>query len=191
MPLDEFRTFIALHEATHAFEFEAYPWLRDHFAASVAEAVELLGDGRRRTDGERLKAAARRRRGALAGADDAAPQLRQLPAHAGAHVAARGLLEPRHARRRRAMLPGFAQLHARFERRNEHRGALERTIMRLTGLDLKMEQYAAGERFVDAVLARRDRAFLNRVWTGPDDAADASMRSPTPIAGSPAWKASR
>jgi uncharacterized protein (DUF2342 family) len=31
-----------------------------------------------------------------------------------------------------------------------------------------MEQYAAGERFVDAVLARRDRAFLNRVWTGPE-----------------------
>jgi uncharacterized protein (DUF2342 family) len=31
-----------------------------------------------------------------------------------------------------------------------------------------MEQYAAGERFVDAVLAQRDRAFLNRVWTGPN-----------------------
>lgn len=40
--------------------------------------------------------------------------------------------------------------------------------MRLTGLDLKMEQYAAGERFADAVIAQRDRAFLNRVWTGPE-----------------------
>ena len=65
------------------------------------------------------------------------------------------------------LLPGFANLHERFERRNEARGAVERAIMRLTGLDLKMEQYVAGEQFVKAVLAARDRAFLNRVWDGP------------------------
>ena len=70
------------------------------------------------------------------------------------------------------LLPGFAKLHERFERRNESRGALERAIMRLTGLDLKMEQYAAGERFVTAVLAVRDRAFLNRVWEGPASLPD-------------------
>ncbi|HEX9635585.1 MAG TPA: zinc-dependent metalloprotease, partial [Candidatus Limnocylindria bacterium] len=65
------------------------------------------------------------------------------------------------------LLPGFGQIHDRFERRNENRGALERAILRLTGLDLKMEQYEAGERFVIAVQAARDRAFLNRVWEGP------------------------
>src|SRR6185503_11884018 len=42
VPLGEFRTFIALHEATHAFEFEAYPWLRDHFAGLVAESIDRL-----------------------------------------------------------------------------------------------------------------------------------------------------
>src|SRR5439155_11425156 len=56
IPLDRFRTFIALHEATHAFEFEAHPWLRDHFTALVAESVEQLA-----TDpgglGRRLRAA--------------------------------------------------------------------------------------------------------------------------------------
>jgi uncharacterized protein (DUF2342 family) len=66
------------------------------------------------------------------------------------------------------LLPGFQALHDRFERRNERRGGIERMIGRLIGLDLKMEQYAAGERFVDAVIAARDRAFLNRVWTGPE-----------------------
>ena len=30
IPSDEFRTWIALHEATHAHEFEVYPWLRDY-----------------------------------------------------------------------------------------------------------------------------------------------------------------
>ena len=66
------------------------------------------------------------------------------------------------------ILPNFAEVHARFERRGERRGTVERAIMRLTGLDLKMEQYAAGERFADAVIAERGRDFLNRVWTGPE-----------------------
>jgi putative hydrolase len=77
------------------------------------------------------------------------------------------------------LLPGFARLHERFERRNEARGALERAILRITGLDLKMEQYVAGERFVVAVLAARDRAFLNRVWEGPERLPDlAEIRNP-------------
>ncbi|HSO02443.1 MAG TPA: zinc-dependent metalloprotease, partial [Gaiellaceae bacterium] len=66
------------------------------------------------------------------------------------------------------ILPNFVEIHDRFERRGERRGAVERAIMRLTGLDLKMEQYAAGERFADAVIAQRGREFLNRVWTGPE-----------------------
>jgi putative hydrolase len=65
------------------------------------------------------------------------------------------------------LIPGFVELHDRFERRNERRGAVEQAIMRITGLDLKMEQYAAGERFVDAVLADRGSQFLQRVWEGP------------------------
>jgi uncharacterized protein (DUF2342 family) len=40
--------------------------------------------------------------------------------------------------------------------------------MRITGLDLKMEQYAAGARFADAVITARGREFLNRVWSGPE-----------------------
>lgn len=167
LPLDEFRTFIALHEATHAFEFEAYPWLRDHFAASVAEAVELLAADAGGL-GERVRAA-------LAGGEGhwleriMTPPQRESFRRTQALMA---LLEGysnhvMHAAGER-ILPGFDELHARFERRNERRGAVERMIMKVTGLDLKMAQYAAGERFVDAVLAQRDRAFLNRVWTGPE-----------------------
>jgi putative hydrolase len=66
------------------------------------------------------------------------------------------------------ILPNFEEIHARFERRGERRGPVERAIMRLTGLDLKMEQYVAGERFAEAVIAARGRDFLNRVWSGPD-----------------------
>ena len=52
------------------------------------------------------------------------------------------------------LLPNFTEhpRPVRAARRAPRR--LERAIMRLTGLDLKMEQYAAGERFADAVIAR-------------------------------------
>jgi coenzyme F420 biosynthesis associated uncharacterized protein len=166
VPLGQFRTFIALHEATHAFEFEAYPWLRDHFAASVGEAIEQMA-----TDTGGL---AQRLRGAMRGRDGHWLERMMSPAQLASFRKTQALMSLLEGYSNHVMndagerlLPGFAKLHERFERRNEARGALERAIMRLTGLDLKMEQYAAGERFVTAVLAVRDRAFLNRVWEGP------------------------
>jgi coenzyme F420 biosynthesis associated uncharacterized protein len=168
LPLDEFRTFIALHEATHAFEFEAYPWLREHFAGLVAESIDQLA-----ADSGGMAA---RLRSVLAGRG-AGHWLERMMSPKQLEVFQRtqalmALLEgySNHVMNAAGeqLLPGFAQIHDRFERRNTARGALERAIMRLTGLDLKMEQYQAGERFVDTVLASRDRAFLNRVWEGPD-----------------------
>jgi coenzyme F420 biosynthesis associated uncharacterized protein len=166
VPRDEFRTFIALHEATHAFEFEAHAWLRPYFAGLVAETVELLAAESGGLMG--------RVREALAGGEGhwleriMTPGQRELFSRTQALMSllegySNHVMNAAGAR----ILPNFAQLHDQFERRGERRGAVERAIMRLTGLDLKMEQYAAGERFADVVIARRDRAFLNRVWTGP------------------------
>jgi coenzyme F420 biosynthesis associated uncharacterized protein len=164
LPLDEFRTFIALHEATHAFEFEAYPGLREHFAALVAESIDRLA-----ADSGGLGA---RLRAALASRGPGHWLERLMsPAQLETFQRTQALMSLLEGYSNHVMnaagerlLPGFSQIHDRFERRNQGRGALERAIMRVTGLDLKMEQYQAGERFVDAVLASRDRAFLNRVW---------------------------
>ncbi|MGZ6372939.1 MAG: zinc-dependent metalloprotease, partial [Candidatus Limnocylindria bacterium] len=165
-------------EATHAFEFEAYPWLRDHFAASVGEAIEQMA-----TDSGGL---GQRLRGAMRGRDGHWLERMMTPAQLGTFRKTQALMSLLEGYSNHVMndagerlLPGFATLHERFERRNEARGALERAIMRLTGLDLKMEQYAAGERFVTAVLAARDRAFLNQVWEGPANLPDlAEIRHP-------------
>jgi coenzyme F420 biosynthesis associated uncharacterized protein len=168
LPLDEFRTFIALHEATHAFEFEAYPWLREHFAGLVAESIDQLA-----ADSGGLAA---RLRSALArGGSGHWLERMMTPAQLATFQRTQALMSLLEGYSNHVMnavggrlLPGFGQIHDRFERRNQNRTALERAILRLTGLDLKMEQYQAGERFVDTVIATRDRAFLNRVWEGPD-----------------------
>jgi coenzyme F420 biosynthesis associated uncharacterized protein len=178
VPLDQFRTFIALHEATHAFEFEAYPWLRDHFAASVGEAIELLA-AESGGLGERLRGALRVRGGHWLERMMTPAQLESFRRTQALMSLLEGYSNHVMNDAGERLLPGFQRLHERFERRNEARGAMERAIMRITGLDLKMEQYVAGERFVIAVLAARDRAFLNRVWEGPATLPDlAEIRHP-------------
>src|SRR6185437_10251549 len=51
------------------------------------------------------------------------------------------------------LVPDVARISARFHERRQNRSPMERAIMRLTGMDLKMEQYRRGEKFV-AEIAR-------------------------------------
>jgi coenzyme F420 biosynthesis associated uncharacterized protein len=161
-----FRTFIAIHEVTHAYEFEAHPWLRTHFASLVEETIHQLaadagGMWSRLTQAangsghwmERLMTPAQR------AAFERTQALMSLLEGASNHV-----MHQVGAR----ILPEFDELHERFEGRHRRRGPLEQLILRLTGLDLKMEQYAEGERFVAAVVAGSGTEGLARVWRGPE-----------------------
>ncbi|HEY6609496.1 MAG TPA: zinc-dependent metalloprotease [Candidatus Limnocylindria bacterium] len=167
IPRDEFRTFIALHEATHAFEFEAHAWLRPYFADLVGSTMEQLASD----SGGMVE----RMRQALAGGGGHWLERMMTPGQRDSFARTQALMSLLEGYSNHVMnaagariLPNFEEIHARFERRGERRGAVERAIMRLTGLDLKMEQYVAGERFADAVIAARGRDFLNRVWSGPE-----------------------
>jgi coenzyme F420 biosynthesis associated uncharacterized protein len=44
VPLDAFRTWIALHETTHAFEFESHPWLRPYLAERLERQLAAFSD---------------------------------------------------------------------------------------------------------------------------------------------------
>ena len=167
IPRDQFRTFIALHEATHAFEFEAHAWLRPYFADLVGRTVEQLAA----ESGGLME----RIREAMQGGEGHWLERIMTPGQRDTFNRTQALMSLLEGYSNHVMnaagariLPNFNDIHDRFERRGERRGALERAIMRITGLDLKMEQYAAGERFADAVIRARDRAFLNRVWTAPE-----------------------
>ncbi|HEY8170070.1 MAG TPA: zinc-dependent metalloprotease [Candidatus Limnocylindria bacterium] len=167
IPRDEFRTFIALHEATHAFEFEAHAWLRPYFADLVGSTMEQLASD----SGGMME----RLRQALAGGGGHWLERMMTPGQRETFSRTQALMSLLEGYSNHVMnaagariLPNFEEIHARFERRGERRGPVERAIMRLTGLDLKMEQYVAGERFAEAVIAARGRDFLNRVWSGPD-----------------------
>ena len=64
-------------------------------------------------------------------------------------------------------MEGVEDISARFHERRQRRSGFERAVLRLTGMDLKLEQYAKGERFVRAVAEARGRPALARIWDGP------------------------
>jgi uncharacterized protein (DUF2342 family) len=68
----------------------------------------------------------------------------------------------------RDLVPDVDKISARFHERRNRRTPFERSMLRLTGMDLKMEQYRKGEQFVRAIAARRGPEALRRLWGGPE-----------------------
>ena len=60
----------------------------------------------------------------------------------------------------------------RFERilreRRRTNNPLSRTVMRLTGVEAKLNQYAAGARFITAIEADDGERAVDRCWRSPD-----------------------
>ena len=84
----------------------------------------------------------------------------------------------------RDLVPGVERISAKFhERRNARRSPFERAVMRLTGMDVKIEQYRKGERFVRAIAAAGGPSALRPAVGGPGDRCPAAARSTTPSAG--------
>jgi uncharacterized protein (DUF2342 family) len=69
----------------------------------------------------------------------------------------------------RGLLPNYALISRRFEQRLEQRSQADRLLAKLTGLDVKLEQYRLGEQFIDRVVRERGHGFARRVWDGPED----------------------
>jgi len=172
VPVDAFRLWVCLHETTHAFELEAHPWLRPYLRDRMERQVSLFADETRRLQREGLRHLARRWR------------------IAAAEGSMRGFLSPEQRRVFREIqvvmslmegfsdwvmdqvgaevLPDVASIRARFEaRREQRRRPIDRILARVTGMDLKLEQYRRGERFVAGVHRHGGNAAIARLWDGP------------------------
>ncbi|MCL4459613.1 MAG: zinc-dependent metalloprotease [Chloroflexi bacterium] len=172
---EDLRLWIGLHETTHAYEFEAHPWLRDYWNSLLRQYIESISAELMRVQSDGL-------------------QWRRLVGHIGSGLfRSRYLLElvmaPEQRRlfhqiqalmclvegfsnhvmdqAGRALLPNYKLLKTYFEERLRQKSAAERLFIRLTGLDVKLEQYALGERFVAEVVRRQGIEFLNLAWQSP------------------------
>ena len=175
VPLGPFRTWIALHETTHAFEFEAHPWLRPYLAGRLERQLQLFGKEASGLGREALKSLGRAIRGDGGEAEHwmerlMNPEQRRLFRETQAVMSLlEGFSDYVMDEVGRDLVPGVERISARFhERRNARRSPFERAVMRLTGMDVKLEQYARGEAFVRAIADGGGPAALNRLWSGPE-----------------------
>jgi len=194
LPVDPFRTWIALHETTHAFEFEAHPWLRPYLAERLEAQLAAFSKDAATLSRDALRSLGR----SLRGEHDAEHWLERLMTDEQRRLfretqAVMSLLEGFSDyvmdEVGRELVPGAERISARFHERRASRSAVERAILRLTGLDLKFEQYRRGERFVAAVAAAGGPTALARLWEGPstlprEDELDAPERWLSRVAGS-------
>lgn len=173
VPLAPFRTWIALHETTHAFEFEAHPWLRPYLAERLERQLRMLSTDARDLGREALRGLGRALRGEGGGEhwmeQLMGPEQRRLFRETQAVMSLlEGFSDYIMDEVGRDLVPGVDRIRARFDERRARRTPFERAMLRLTGLDLKMEQYKKGEQFVRAIAAQRGPTALTRLWDGPE-----------------------
>ncbi len=174
VPLEAFRTWIALHETTHAFEFEAHPWLRPYLADRLERQLAGFSGGTKRIAPEMLRRVGRSLRGEAAGehwmerlmSDEQRRLFRETQA---VMSLLEGFSDYIMDEVGRDLVPDVERISERFHARREQRkSGFERAIMRLTGMDMKLEQYKKGERFVAAIAAAGGKPALERLWAGPE-----------------------
>ena len=173
VPLNPFRTWIALHETTHAFEFEAHPWLRPYLAGRLERHLTSLSAGVSVLGRDALTRLGRSLRGETAGehwteglmTDGQRRESREIQA---VMSLLEGFGDYVMDEVGRDLVPGVERISERFHARRGQRTGFERAMMRVTGLDLKMEQYRRGEAFVAAVARARGAEALRTLWRGPE-----------------------
>ncbi len=173
-----FVSWIATHEVTHAVQFTATPWLRDHLRGELKSLLDAAAEG---LGGAEIAALARKllttdpRRtlrgllqGELATALAGPSQRDRLERLQAAMTAVEGYAEHVMDAADPARLQERARLRARLEERRRSRGGLGEAVVRLLGLELKLRQYRVGKEFCDAVVAEGGIQLLNRIWASPE-----------------------
>ncbi|NYE96052.1 coenzyme F420 biosynthesis associated uncharacterized protein [Psychromicrobium silvestre] len=173
----DFRLWVCLHEQTHRVQFAAAPWLRDHMLSEVDKLSGLLL-GNIDTLGERISSAVKGLPGGSGAGDSSRGGLLELlqdPDEKAAlsHLTAVMSLLEGHANVvmdavDTSIVPTVKTIRQRFNSRGKDRGAIEKFIRNLLGLDAKMRQYTDGARFVRAVVAQVGMAGFNAVWTSAE-----------------------
>ena len=173
VPLGPFRTWIALHETTHAFEFEAHPWLRPYLASRLERQLKLFGRDVREMGREAIRGLGRALRGEGGGehwmerlmTDEQRSLFRETQA---VMSLLEGFSDYVMDEVGASLVPDVEQIRARFDERRKSRTPFERAMLRLTGMDLKLEQYKKGEVFVRAIADARGKTALVHLWDGPE-----------------------
>jgi putative hydrolase len=171
----EFRTYVALHEVTHRFEF-ARPWARSRFEQVIddflstltidVEAIQQRFSTLDASDPEALQRAVESDDGMFGAVLDDEQRLKLARIQAFM-AAAEGYGD--HVMR--ALGEELLQTHARIEeamRRYRESETADPVFERLLGIEMKREHFTAGRAFCDIVVELTDEATLAQMWDSAD-----------------------
>jgi coenzyme F420 biosynthesis associated uncharacterized protein len=170
----EFRTWVLFHELTHRAQFTGVPWMRDHFTGLVDTSLSFA-DPDPAVFVAALRSALRNRHDAAAQVRDggvfglvASPEQRAVMASIGGLMS---LLEGHGditmSRAAGPLVPNAVRFERILRERRRTNNPLSRTVMRLTGVEAKLNQYATGARFITAIEAENGERAVDRCWSSP------------------------
>ena len=167
----EFRTWVALHEVTHRFEF-ARPWARERFRELLDDFLSTLTidmegmqaklAGLDAADPEALQGLMESDEG-LFGAELDDEQRLKLARIQAFMAAAEGYGDHVMHALGAELLGSYGQIEEAMRRYREGEAG-DPVFERLLGVEMKREQYVAGRAFCDTVVELTDEATLSRMW---------------------------
>ena len=165
---------VAFHEVTHAVQFTAVPWLKEHLGGLMSRLLEsvdvkvdlasvlrlpspddLRGLVDKVRDGGLVTLMAGPERMAII--DEIQNVMAVVEGHAEHVMDAVGA----------EALDSLDELRGALDRRRAEKPPAMRLLEKLLGLELKMRQYQLGKAFCDAVVEREGPEALHRVWSSP------------------------
>lgn len=165
----DFRLWIALHETTHAYEFEAYPWVREHFNSLLRRYFDTVNEQLQGFKGGLGPILTRLLENM--GKGQHWMEALQTPTQRAIFNELQALMSLVEGYSNHIMnaigqqiLPNFEEIERRIEERKGSRPLAEQLFNRITGMDLKLAQYQQGQQFVDTVVRRRGIAFATKAW---------------------------
>jgi coenzyme F420 biosynthesis associated uncharacterized protein len=174
-PEDEFMTWVALHEVTHAIQFAGVPWLQGHVAGLVREllkSAELRIDTPRKLrlpgTGEIKRVAGAVRSGDLISIFTTEAERDTLDRVQSVMAVIEGHAEHVMDAVAPDLLPSLPSLRAALDRRRKSQSGLSRLLAKVLGLELKLRQYEQGKFFCDAIVQAAGTEALVHVFSAPD-----------------------
>lgn len=180
----QFRLWLALHEVTHHLEFKGPRWTRAHFLgliesfidASEVDPQQLVEKLQGFGDPERWNYLAEH-------PEELLPLMmtdaqRKVAEDIQAFMSVlEGFAEWAMNEAGKDLLPEFEKMREGINRMRVERSSIEKMLEGLLGIDLKREQYRAGEKFIAAV-AKAEK--LDLVWESPENLPGMSeVQNPT------------
>lgn len=167
----DFRFWITLHEVTHRTQFTGVPWLRDRVRALIEKAIGgmELDPANVRKILERGKDLVLKGPSAWRSASLMSVLMSEEQRALFDEMQALMCVVEGHGtfvmnRLGAQLIPTFETMRGAIESRRGAATGPERTLQRAIGMEMKYDQYAIGERFMNDVAERAGLDAVNKVW---------------------------